>query len=104
MNPAAPSAPHLRLLHLEDSPADAELIHPDLGEYSFVEAAFSPQPGTNIANITRIRKGDIEQGFAEAEWVIEREYTNPSVQHVPMETHVAIVQSLIAFSEAGIEL
>ncbi len=70
----------------------AELIHPDLGDYSFVEAAFSPQPGTNIANITKIRKGDVEAGFAEAEWVIEREYTNPSVQHVPLETHVAIVQ------------
>jgi CO/xanthine dehydrogenase Mo-binding subunit len=70
----------------------AELIHPDLGDYSYVEAAFSPQPGTNIANITRMRKGDIEKGFEEAEWVIEREYTNPSVQHVPMETHVAIVQ------------
>jgi CO/xanthine dehydrogenase Mo-binding subunit len=71
---------------------EAPLIHPDLGSYSYVEEAFSPQPGTNIANITRIRKGDIEQGFAEAEWIIEREYTNPSVQHVPLETHVAIVQ------------
>jgi CO/xanthine dehydrogenase Mo-binding subunit len=71
---------------------DAPLVHPDLGSYSYVEAAFSPQPGTNIANITRMRKGDVEQGFAEAEWVVEREYTNPSVQHVPLETHVAIVE------------
>ena len=71
---------------------DAPLVHPDLGSYSFVEAAFSPQPGTNVANLTRMRKGDIEKGFAEAEWVIEREYTNPSVQHVPLETHVVIAQ------------
>jgi CO/xanthine dehydrogenase Mo-binding subunit len=71
---------------------DAPLVHPDLGEYSFVEAAFSPQPGTNIANLTQMRKGDVEQGFAEADVVVEREYTNPSVQHVPLETHVAIVQ------------
>jgi CO/xanthine dehydrogenase Mo-binding subunit len=71
---------------------DAPLVHPDLGKYSFVEAAFSPQPGTNIANVSRMRKGDIEKGFAEAEWVIEREYTNPSVQHVPLETHVTVVQ------------
>ncbi len=71
---------------------DAPLVHPDLGTYSFVEAAFSPQPGTNVANLTRMRKGDIEKGFAEAEWVIEREYTNPSVQHVPLETHVVIAQ------------
>ncbi|MDQ2959624.1 MAG: xanthine dehydrogenase family protein molybdopterin-binding subunit [Candidatus Dormibacteraeota bacterium] len=71
---------------------DAPLVHPDLGTYSFVEAAFTPQPGTNIANISRIRKGDIEKGFAEAEWVVEREYTNPSVQHVPLETHVVIAR------------
>lgn len=71
---------------------EAPLVHPDLGSYSFVEAAFTPQPGTNIANLTRMRKGDIEKGFAEAEWVIEREYTNPSVQHVPLETHVTVAQ------------
>ena len=67
-------------------------VHPDLGSYDYVKAVFSPQPGTNIPNITRIRKGDVEAGFAEAKWIIEREYTNPSVQHVPMETHVAIVE------------
>ena len=66
-------------------------VHPDLGNYAYVEAAFTPQPGTNVANLTKMRKGDVEQGFAEAEWVVEREYTNPSVQHVPLETHVAIV-------------
>jgi len=71
---------------------EAPLVHPDLGSYSYVEAAFSPQSGTNIANVTRMRKGDIEKGFAEAEWIVEREYTNPSVQHVPLETHVAIVE------------
>ena len=31
-------------------------------------------------------------GFDEAEWIIEREYTNPSVQHVPLETHVVIAE------------
>jgi CO/xanthine dehydrogenase Mo-binding subunit len=71
---------------------DAPLVHPDLGSYDYVEAAFTPQPGTNVPNLTKLRKGDVEQGFAEAEWIVEREYTNPSVQHVPMETHVAIVE------------
>ena len=71
---------------------DAPLVHPDLGGYAYVEAAFSPQPGTNVAHVQKVRKGDLDQGFAEAEWVVEREYTNPSVQHVPLETHVAIVQ------------
>jgi CO/xanthine dehydrogenase Mo-binding subunit len=66
-------------------------VHPDLGSYEYVQA-FSPQAGTNVPNVTRVRKGDIDAGFAEAQWVIEREYTNPSVQHVPLETHVAIVE------------
>jgi CO/xanthine dehydrogenase Mo-binding subunit len=80
------------LNHMDALAPGAPLVHPDLASYDFVEAAFSPQPGTNIANLTKCRKGNVEKGFAEAEWIIEREYTNPSVQHVPMETHVAIAQ------------
>lgn len=80
------------LNHMDALAPGAPLVHPDLGSYDFVEAAFSPQPGTNIANLTKCRKGDVEKGFAQAEWIVEREYTNPSVQHVPMETHVAIAQ------------
>lgn len=71
---------------------DAPLIHPDLGTYDFVESVFTPVPGTNIANHTTLKKGDVEKGFEQAQWIIEREYTNPSVQHVPMETHAAIVR------------
>ena len=70
----------------------AALVHPDLGNYAYMEAAFTPKPGTNIANHTKLRKGDTSKALEECEWVIERTYTNPSVQHVPMETHVAIVQ------------
>ncbi len=81
------------VLHPRDAvKKDAALIHPDLGSYGFMESAFTPIPGTNIANLSKVRKGDVEKAFEEAEWIIEREYTNPSVQHVPMETHVAIVQ------------
>ena len=80
------------LNHMDALASDAPLVHPDLGSYDYVKAVFSPHPGTNIANLTVTRKGDVEKGFAEAEWIVEREYTNPSVQHVPMETHVAIAQ------------
>ena len=69
----------------------APLVHPDLGSYDFVKEVFTPIPGTNIANHTKLRKGDVEAAWEQAEWIVEREYTNPSVQHVPMETHVAIV-------------
>jgi CO/xanthine dehydrogenase Mo-binding subunit len=80
------------LNHMDALKDDAPLVHPDLGSYDHVSAVFTPIPGTNIANQSKLRKGDVEKGFAEAEWLIEREYTNPSVQHVPMETHVAIAQ------------
>jgi CO/xanthine dehydrogenase Mo-binding subunit len=80
------------LNHMDALKEGAPLVHPDLGTYDYVKAVFSPQAGTNIANVSKCRKGDIEKGFAEAAWTIEREYTNPSVQHVPMETHVAIAQ------------
>lgn len=68
----------------------APLVHPNLGSYDYVKEVFTPIPGTNIANHTKLRKGDVEKGFKEADFVFEREYTNPNVQHVPMETHVAI--------------
>ncbi len=69
---------------------DSPLVHPDLADYSFVEACFTPVPGTNIANHTKLRKGDVEKGFARSDYIVERRYTNPSVQHVPMETHAAV--------------
>ncbi len=80
------------LHHMEALKPDAPLVHPDLGSYDHIAAVFTPKPGTNIANHTRLRKGDTEKGFAESEWVVEREYSCPSVQHVPMETHVAIAK------------
>ena len=80
------------LHHMDALKEDAPLVHPRLGDYEYMEAAFTPRPGTNIANHTRLRKGDVEKGFEESEWIIEREYTNPSVQHVPLETHVAIAR------------
>ena len=79
------------LNHMDALKPGAPLVHPDLGSYDYVPV-FSPQAGTNIPNLSKLRKGDVEKGFAESEWIVEREYTNPSVQHVPMETHVAIVE------------
>jgi CO/xanthine dehydrogenase Mo-binding subunit len=80
------------LSHMDALKEGAPLVHPDLGTYDCVKATFTPVPGTNIANLSKTRKGDVEKGFDESAWIIEREYDNPSVQHVPMETHVAIAQ------------
>ncbi len=67
---------------------DAPLVHEDLENYDIVPI-FYPKPGTNIANHFKLRKGDIDKGFEEADHVIEREYYVPQMQHVPIETHKA---------------
>ena len=70
----------------------APIVHPDLGSYDYIQAVFSPVPGTNIANHTKLRKGDVEEGFQRADIIVEGRYTNPNVQHVPMETHICVGQ------------
>lgn len=70
---------------------DAPLIHPDLGSYEVVNFIF-PEPGTNISNHFKIRKGDMERAWAQCTAVVEREYYIPHIQHVPIETHVAVAQ------------
>lgn len=70
----------------------APLVHEKLGEYEYMEGVFFPKPGTNMANHFRIRKGDWEEGFARSHCIVENEFRQPQVQHVPLETHVAIAR------------
>jgi CO/xanthine dehydrogenase Mo-binding subunit len=49
-----------------------------------------PQFGTNCCNLFRIRRGDIERGFAEADLVVEETFRTPAIQHVAMEPHAAL--------------
>lgn len=70
---------------------EAPLLHPDLGKYEVANFIF-PEPGTNIANHFRIRKGDVESAWKECAAIIERTYRIPHVQHVPIEPHVAVAQ------------
>jgi len=72
---------------------DAPLVHENLGEY-YHGPIFFPKPGTNISNHYKIRKGDIEKGFAEADYIIENEFYVPHIQHAPIENH-----SVIALTE-----
>lgn len=70
---------------------DAPLVHEKLGEYKCVPFLF-PKPGTNISNHFKLRKGDTEKGFAEADHIFENTFYVPHMQHVPIETHTAIAQ------------
>ncbi len=68
---------------------DAPLIHPDLGNYEVVPW-LNPQPGTNIGHLRKIRKGDVEEGFKEADYILEDWYHVPHVVHAPIETHISV--------------
>jgi CO/xanthine dehydrogenase Mo-binding subunit len=49
-----------------------------------------PQPGTNICHRFRIRHGNIDEGFAQADVIVEETYHIASAQHAPMEPHASL--------------
>jgi len=67
----------------------AILIHPDLGGYPHVPWFF-PKGDTNIAHWRKIRKGDTNKGFAEADLVFEDTYRVPRYSHCALEVHGAV--------------
>jgi len=68
---------------------NAPLIHPELGKYQHVPWFF-PEKGTNIAHFRKVRKGDMDAGFKEADFVFEDTYSVPRYAHCSIETHGAI--------------
>jgi CO/xanthine dehydrogenase Mo-binding subunit len=70
---------------------EAPLIHPNLGEYEVANFIF-PEPGTNISNHFKIRKGDVATAWEQCVAIVERKYRIPQIQHVPIEPHVAVAK------------
>ncbi len=69
----------------------APLLHPDMASYARIPDIF-PEPGTNVANRTLIRKGNPDQAFAEADVMVEGDFSFPPGDHVAMEPRVAIAE------------
>lgn len=65
------------------------ILHEHLGEYTCAPF-IHPVPGTNISNHFKLRKGDIAQGFAAADVIVENVFTLPHIQHSQIEPHVAV--------------
>lgn len=65
---------------------DAPLIHPNLGEYHCPIEDIYPKPGSNIVDQVKIRKGNINKGWAESHIIIESSFTLPQSDHLAMET------------------
>jgi len=70
---------------------DAPLLHPELGQYEVVPFIL-PQPGTNISNLFKVRKGDVEATWPQCNAVVEATYRVPHIQHTPLEPHVAVAR------------
>jgi len=67
---------------------DAPLIHPEIG--------------SNLIIHYPLRKGDIEKGFAESDFVIEQTYRTPLIEHAYIEPETVIVtQVRIEQAELG---
>lgn len=65
---------------------DAVLIHPHLDQYNKVPWFF-PRAGTNVAHWRKTRKGNVEKGFQQADFILEDVYTVPRYAHCPIEPH-----------------
>ena len=74
---------------LEAIKPDAPLLHPDLGSYQ-VAHFIHPEPGTNISEHFKLRRGDVESAWSQCAVIVEEEFRLPQIQHVPIEPHVAV--------------
>jgi carbon-monoxide dehydrogenase large subunit len=70
---------------------EAPLIHPKLADYE-VASFILPKSGTNLSNHFKVRKGSVASAWEHCAAIIERKYTIPHIQHVPIEPHVAVAQ------------
>ena len=71
---------------------DAPLIHPEMGGYEVANFIF-PEPGTNISNHFKARKGDVDRAWKDCVAIVEKSFYIPQVQHVPIEPHIAIAKA-----------
>jgi CO/xanthine dehydrogenase Mo-binding subunit len=78
------------VLNVEDAlKKDTFLLHPELGNYQHVPWFF-PKPGTNISHLRKVRKGDVDKAFKQADFVFEDTYTVPRYAHCAIEVHGTI--------------
>lgn len=76
---------------LEAMEQNSPLVHEKLGEYKVMKGVY-PVPGTNIANHTKIRKGNVEDGFSRCDVIVEKSYSFTQSDHAAMETRCAIAE------------
>jgi CO/xanthine dehydrogenase Mo-binding subunit len=71
---------------LKDNPI---LVHPRLMQYKHNGENVYPEMNSNISNRAKIRKGNMDYGWASSDVIIEAEYRIPQANHAFMETRNA---------------
>ncbi|MEH7415246.1 xanthine dehydrogenase family protein molybdopterin-binding subunit [Neobacillus drentensis] len=84
------------LLPVVNSPTQAfkegaPLVHDELGNYDKDEDSH-PVPGTNIATLIKIRKGNMEGGWAASDIVVQESFSFAPSDHAAMETRCATAE------------
>ncbi|MBI4587470.1 MAG: xanthine dehydrogenase family protein molybdopterin-binding subunit [Candidatus Rokubacteria bacterium] len=81
----------------------APILHEELAQYEVQSITTSSPlpvgnvvPGTNICYQLQLRAGDVEEGFREADRIVEETFRVPMVHHAPMETHGAVADVTLA--------
>ncbi|MDE0031380.1 MAG: molybdopterin-dependent oxidoreductase [Deltaproteobacteria bacterium] len=71
---------------------DAPIIHEDVRPSGAFADLAHVKAGdrSNICYHYKLRKGDVDKAFAEADRIFEDVFTAPPAQHVPMEPHVSL--------------
>ena len=68
---------------------DAPILHPDFNSYANIPAP--QETPSNVFASTQWSKGDIAQGLADADVVVERTYTTPRTHQAYLEPHNTLV-------------
>jgi CO/xanthine dehydrogenase Mo-binding subunit len=73
----------------------AALVHEEMASYEpnrLVTREWKPCPKTNIVHHNEFNRGDVEQGFREAEHVFENTFRTRRVHHGYMEPHACVAK------------
>jgi CO/xanthine dehydrogenase Mo-binding subunit len=79
---------------VEAAEPGAQLVH-DAAAISDNDAAYfdmRPQPGTNVCHRFRLRHGEPDTGFEEADVIVDETFRTAGAQHVHMEPHAALAR------------
>ncbi|MGG1658397.1 xanthine dehydrogenase family protein molybdopterin-binding subunit [Brevibacillus sp. NRS-1366] len=87
------SALPIVLTATEAQKENATLVHPNLGNYK-IDQKVQPEIHTNVANRTKIRKGDMNVGWKQSEVIVEESFSFPQTDHAAMETRCSVAEIL----------